>query len=476
MAQPAPRHGERGFTLIETLIAGVVLMIGVMSTLALISRANAATSTTRTREAATSLARELIEASRAITYEDLNNGIINTRLQSNPGLSDVPPGGPYTIQRRNVIFTVTNSVCVMDDAKDGGGSRPSGLNFCAASTPADTKDKNPEDYKVVTSTVSWTNRGVTRTVKQTGVVNNPGSATGPSIKSLFVDGVAAPYEITTDVAFLTLKMTTSSKPTVVKWTLDGTSQPNAPTASDATKLLWQTNWTIHPAGGTALDDGPYLVAAEAFNQYGVSGPGRSETVTLNRFPPRKPVKVAGGRTSWGTVEIEWDANTERDIIGYDVRRSDGTVVCPLATQQLKTLCTDTAPPAGNHITYWVRAYDKAPGTGIPRASVDSDPLDVVNTNLPPNPPVINSYSRSNDVTTINWSKPSPADPDTGDSVAFYRIYRDGATVTDRYERWYDNGSNVTWQDTQTGGTAHTYYITAVDTHYAESLMVGPVIK
>ena len=476
MAHPAHRRGERGFTLIETLIAGVVLMIGVMATLALISRANATTTTTRTREAATSLARELVEAARAITYEDLSSGIINTRLQANPGLADVPAGGAYTIQRRNVIFTVTDSVCVMDDAKDGGGSRPSGLNFCAASAPAGTADKNPEDYKVVTTTVSWTARGVTRQVKQTGVVNNPGSATGPSIKSLFVDGVAAPYEITSDVPSLTLKMTTSSKPTVVKWTLDGTSQPNAPTASDATLLLWQATWTINPPAGTALDDGPYLIAAEAFNRYGVSGPGRSETVTLNRFEPRKPIKVAGGRTSWGTVEIEWDANTERDIIGYDVRRDDGTVVCPLATQQLKTFCTDDSPPSSSSITYWVRAYDKAPGTGTPRASVDSDPLVVTNTNTPPLPPTITSYGRSGDVTTIRWNKPSPADLDVGDGIAFYRIYRDGTAVTDRYERWYDSSPTITWQDTLTGGTTHTYYITAVDTHYAESIMVGPVVQ
>jgi hypothetical protein len=476
MAHPDHRRGERGFTLIETLVAGVVLMIGVMATLSLITRANTTTATTRAREAATSLARELVEASRAISYEDLATSTINAKLQANPGLADVPAGGAYTIQRRGVVYTVTDSVCVMDDAKDGGGSRPSGLNFCPASTPSDTKDKNPEDYKVVTTTVSWTKRGITRTVKQTGVVNNPGSATGPSIKSLFVEGVAAPYEITSDVTALTLKMTTSSKPTVVKWSLDGTAQPNAPTASDGTLLLWQTTWTIHPVAGTALDDGPYLIAAEAFNRYGVSGPGRSETVTLNRFTPRAPQKVAGGRTSWGTVEIEWDANTERDIIGYDVRRSDGTVVCPLSTQQLKTFCTDPSPPSGALISYWVRAYDKAPGTGTPRAGADSARLDVTNTNNPPNPPTINSFSRAGDVTTIRWSKPSPADPDPGDGVAFYRIYRDGVAITDRYERWYDSSSNVTWQDTQTGGTAHTYFITAVDTHYAESLMMGPVIR
>jgi hypothetical protein len=207
----------------------------------------------------------------------------------------------------------------------------------------------------------------------------------------------------------------------------------------------------------------------------VSGPGRSETVTLNRFTPRAPQKVAGGRTSWGTVEIEWDANTERDIIGYDVRRSDGTVVCPLSTQQLKTFCTDPSPPAGALVSYWVRAYDKAPGTGVPRAGADSARLDVTNTNTPPFPPAITSVMTVGGVTTIKWNKPSPADLDPGDGLAFYRIYRDGISINNRYERWYDNSPTVTWQDTLTGGTSHTYYVTSVDTHYAESPLVGPVI-
>jgi hypothetical protein len=149
-------------------------------------------------------------------------------------------------------------------------------------------------------------------------------------------------------------------------------------------------------------------------------------------------------------------------------------VCPLTTQQLKTFCTDSAPPAGSSLTYYVRAYDKAPGSGGPRAGTDSDPLLVTDTNNPPYAPAIASVSTAGGVTTIVWSKASPPDPDSGDSVAFYRIYRDGTAITNRYERWYDNSSNVTWQDTKTDGTSHTYYITAVDTHYAESPLVGPV--
>ena len=76
--------------------------------------------------------------------------------------------------------------------------------------------------------------------------------------------------------------------------------------------------------------------------------------------------------------------------------------------------------------------------------------------------------------TLTIQRPTPEDPDAGDSIAFFRIYRDGTQVKDRYDRWYGGGASTTWQDIHTGGTAHTYYVTAVDTHYGESAMVGPV--
>jgi hypothetical protein len=53
-------------------------------------------------------------------------------------------------------------------------------------------------------------------------------------------------------------------------------------------------------------------------------------------------------------------------------------------------------------------------------------------------------------------------------VEFYRVYRDGTTLAHRYARWFDNSGTVRWQDTATDGKAHTYWVTAVDEHYAES--------
>ncbi len=191
--------------------------------------------------------------------------------------------------------------------------------------------------------------------------------------------------------------------------------------------------------------------------------------------------MTGGRTNFGTVEIEWNANRERDIIGYQVVRvtpdDPDTVVCPLVTQQLVTTCVDTSPPDVPNLGYVVYAYDRDPLTGSPRAGDVSTPtLDVTKTNTAPFPPVNLSGTRAGDSVTLTWQRPSPEDPDAGDAIEFYRIYRDGKALTDRYERWFDPRANPIWQDTRTGGLTHTYWVTAVDENFAESPFLGPVTK
>jgi hypothetical protein len=153
------------------------------------------------------------------------------------------------------------------------------------------------------------------------------------------------------------------------------------------------------------------------------------------------------------------------------------VVCALADQRLETTCTDTAPPAGDPLTYYVYAYDRDPA-GATREGDASAPRLVTAGNQPPNAPTGLAGTRNADASvTLTWSRPSPEDPDgPPDGVDFYRIYRDGQALQNRYDRWFDNGPSITWQDTETNGLQHTYWVTAVDTHYMESAFLGPVTK
>ena len=461
--------------MVEVLVASLILLVGVLGTVTIVQSAARANTATRQHDAATNLARDVIEAVRSVPYDRLTDPGVLGQLQNVPGLESTTAGS-YTIKRGALLFTVNVDICVMDDPRDGGGQHSA--TVCPGSALEDTLDRNPEDYKKVTPTITWhTGSGLPRSVVQTGIISNPGSAGGPAIRSIAPRHYTAPYVVTNQLdTSLDVDLTTSSKPTTVNWLLDGTVQPTRPVENGPSGLAWMFTWTIGNVD-TGVLDGDYILSAEAFNQYGVSGPGRQETVILNRRKPFAPRQVVGGRTPFGTVEIEWTANSERDIAGYEVyREGSATPVCPLAAQRLDTICVDTTPPSGpNDVNYWVYAYDKDPVSGLPRKGDQSLTRAVVANNLAPYSPTMLTATRAADASvTLTWKRPSPEDPDTGDGVEFYRIYRDGRALADRYSRWFDPAGSVIWQDTATGGTTHSYWVTAVDKRYAESPYLGPV--
>jgi fibronectin type 3 domain-containing protein len=198
-------------------------------------------------------------------------------------------------------------------------------------------------------------------------------------------------------------------------------------------------------------------------------------MTLNRSIPRKPTGVNAGRNNQ-VVEIAWQANPEHDILGYQVYRrltSGGaaTLVCPL-TQQ--TSCQDQSPPNQATLYYYVVALDRDT-TGSQRLGALGAEATVTQTDQPPFRPTNLLASTSNGTTILRWTAASPVDPDNGDTLGFYRIYRDGSAYANRYDRT-GTGADLTYTDTQTGGVPHTYYITAVDSQLAESPLLGPVTK
>ena len=76
--------------------------------------------------------------------------------------------------------------------------------------------------------------------------------------------------------------------------------------------------------------------------------------------------------------------------------------------------------------------------------------------------------------TIGWY--AVTDPDRGDSVDFYRIYRDGQALSNRYDVIDASGDPLVWTDGNPGGTTHTYYVVAVDTRLAESAFSNAVTR
>jgi hypothetical protein len=217
-----------------------------------------------------------------------------------------------------------------------------------------------------------------------------------------------------------------------------------------------------------------VVSARAINSYGVAGATRALTITLNRRQPYAPASVAGGRNG-SVVEFEWAANKERDIAGYRVYRAPGALqadvkVCDLTTTQ--TNCQDPSPPSGSPLSYYVVALDHD-SAGSLREGDHSATVTVNNTNLAPNAPTNLLASPSNGNTVLAWTAATVSDAD-GDPVAFYRIYRDGQLYANRYDR--TAGAQTTYTDSNTGGTQHSYSVTAVDASLDESPILGPVTR
>jgi prepilin-type N-terminal cleavage/methylation domain-containing protein len=192
---------ERGFTIIEVMVAILVLLIGVLGTVKLIDGANAATVLTRDRVAGLSLARDVLEAARNVDYDQLQcaNGqsacsqgdLMIGALQGRPGLASLSPAS-WTVRRSGITYTVGPvKSCKVDETRDGLGSAdPSDPAFCGTYTcptagVTNCGDNNPDDYRKVDVTVTWTpGSGITgkKAVRQTALIANPSGGLGPPIK------------------------------------------------------------------------------------------------------------------------------------------------------------------------------------------------------------------------------------------------------------------------------------------------------
>jgi hypothetical protein len=250
---------------------------------------------------------------------------------------------------------------------------------------------------------------------------------------------------------------------------------------------WKWTWDLKTAtgpspctlaGGGVLD-GTYLVGIQAFDGSGLSAGTKALTVTLNRCPPMAPSGLLAVRTIlFSDVELTWDTNPEPDVIGYYVYRNGSLITTGPCAGLIKTSqCIETTDPGGS-LTYTVRAVDKD-ASGNLRPSADSVSSSPATTNTAPSAPtgILDNGATS----TLKFTTPlAPQDPDSGDTVKYFNIYRDGATPDKRYDTvsnvGVSAGTTLNWTDQATGGVSHTYRVTAVDNHGAESIFNGSVTR
>src|SRR3954463_15617282 len=98
---------EDGFSIVEVMVAALILAVGVAGTLAPITRASASTQATASTEGATNLTRENTERVRELPYGQLATTAATAQLQALSGLASTSPAPAWTVVRRGVTYTIT---------------------------------------------------------------------------------------------------------------------------------------------------------------------------------------------------------------------------------------------------------------------------------------------------------------------------------------------------------------------------------
>lgn len=360
-------RAESGFTLVEVMVAALILFTGVSGTLALVDGANSATSSAKEVEGATNLAREITEQSRSLSYGSVTPASLAAQLQlASPDLASTSPAPDWTVNRRGIVYRVEVAVCSIDDPKDGSGAPTAGV-FCPNLGPTSTlaSDPVPEDSKRVSVAVSWQRGGAARRYVRQVVTLSPRGADGPGVASLvaktpvFPDP-AAPVVASAAVTGVTFEVTADPRATSVVYSVDGVDR------GTATKSGGVWTFTLSLSGWT---DRSYEIGARA-SAGEVAGNTYIIPLVLNRYPAAPPSglvagvnKVYVGGTETLVTELDWVANSEANVVGYRAYRPNGSVVCPTGSAALSpesTSCTDFSPANGRYSV--VAVYKDATGT------------------------------------------------------------------------------------------------------------------
>jgi type IV pilus modification protein PilV len=487
------QHGlrsERGLTLIEVLVAAIVLAVGLTAMFGLLNTSVKASYSTRAREGATNLARQILEDARTIPYAQMSHTSIEGQLQAMNGLADASSAAGWQVVQRGVTYTVTPSECSIDDPKSPAATSVPADTFCK--DPGEEEPPKNEDLKRITVKVTWVAQGRSPEVGQVLTLTAAGEAPGLSASALKLSepkaggvgtgviglATAPVVEQQPTGNTLTFSVQAPKGTTGISWSLEGVRQTSAPTFVSGTE--WTFSWPIPLPG---VSDGTYQVAAEAIDSTGVYGPPISISVTLIRSVPAAPKIVYGGFNEINVsgknttvVELQWQANSERNVIGYRVY-TEGRLVCPgnLATLSLSVSCIDlNLPPNAteSNRTYSVVAlYRKAEGgalsTNVSEGSAATFPVEKGAPHRPTLTGTLTATKNADGSVTLKWPEPSgmPA-------AVFYRIYRGSTEYTSRY------GVSATTEFTDTDATTtHEYWVTAVSSTLAESSPpLGPVTK
>ncbi len=490
-------------TMIEVLVAALVVAVGLVAVLGTFAAATRVTRTNKVRQDATSLARELIEDAQSVGYSQLTPSTIASALAPVvPGATVA--GSGLAVTRAGSTFTANFTVCSLDDPSDGYGNHTSppssGGSWCPDVATNGTADSNPDDYKRLSVTITQPSQTFA-TVQQTDLIYNRPTH-GPAVNCLSTNtNCPGVNQSLTSGSSLAFNVTTTSVASAIQWLVNGNPPDGSQLPTGAFDPYQPTSTSSTFTWNFPTADGTYTIAALGFDGNGSQGTRSALQITLNRHQAIAPTTVgAGWNHQINGVDVQWAPSVDQDILYYKLYHQYGTnspAAVSGCTQVTGTSCSDLSAPSPNppatptcqnppqsYTTanyYWVVGVDKDPTTGQPRESTALSPK--VDANLcdhPPSAPANLSGTLTGGVMKLSWSLPvSPVDPDTGDSIEAWRIYRWNSTGSAQFPGSrldlvgsLDSTGNpvTTYSDPNAdpAGVTQSYCVTAVDTHLNES--------
>jgi Tfp pilus assembly protein PilV len=510
-AQIRSRISEQsGFTIVEVLVAALVLVVGLGGLLEMLITADHAISTNRLRQEETSIAREVLEDARGLSATQQTSTAIAAALQST--VPQATLSGSNLVVTRTVSsgtstnFNVAFTACDLDDPSDGYGSHASapssGGSWCPDVGSSGTQDSNPSDYKRLSVTVTPTTRS-TPTIQQTILIYSR-PVNGPAVTCLSTSATCPGPSITlTSGSSQTFNVTTTAVATRIQWLVNGNTPSSAQIPSTATDPYAPSSTSSSFTWNFPTADGTYTITAVAYDTNGTSGTRSTVVVNLNRHQAIAPTSFsAGWNDLTGGVEAQWVPSVDQDLLYYHVYRKYGTnaaqlvATCGASGNVTGTSCADApesafAPPipsarpnpctssSQSYTTadlYWVVGVDTDPSTGAARESTAQSPR--VDANLcdhQPNAPTTLSGTLNSGQLALSWNAPSPAASDSWNSIQAWRVYRWPSNRAvqipgDRYQLVGNSPAATSYTDgsPDPGGVQQSYCVTAVDTHLNES--------
>jgi type II secretory pathway pseudopilin PulG len=349
---------ESGFTVTEIMAAAAILTIGILGVLIVFNSTMNTQTTSKVRTLATNIATEKIEMARNVSYANLTQAYLETNA------------GTY-VYRNSINFYIAYAIVFVDDPSDGTG----------------TSDLDPNDFKSVKVTVSW---------------SNPKPASSVAMETLINSNPATPISASTDV-------TAPVWPNGGAGVLSGRAEQLTPGLG--CYIQWSPNWatdangvvgyliyrrppddsnyllvaTVAPSVGWFLDAyytaaGTYGYYVKAFDGAGnVSGACNSVSIVgpLDTTAPSTPTNLTGAPTGPTSVRLTWTPSTDNSgaIAYYNMYRTHAGVPfgnTPFATASYPPF-DDYGLTTGTSYQYYITAVDPAGNESPSTASVTVTP-------------------------------------------------------------------------------------------------------